>query len=75
VPTLPGEAAALGQILALGIRGGPGPVPPADLRAALRQVGLICHALGIDPQAPVDYDLAQMRTRPYLTGFFQGSAT
>jgi hypothetical protein len=75
VPTLPGEAAALGHILALGIRGGPGPVPPADLRAALRQVGLICYALGIDPEAPVVYDLAQMRTRPYLAAFFQGSAT
>jgi hypothetical protein len=75
VPTLPGEAAALGQILALGIRGGSGLVPPADLRAALRQVGLICHALGLHPQGPVDYDLAQMRTRPYLAGFFQGSAT
>jgi hypothetical protein len=75
VPTLPGEAAALGQILALGIRGGPGPVPPADLRAALRQVGLICRALDIDPAAPVDYDLAQMRTRPYLAAFFQGNAT
>ena len=75
VPTRQSEAAALGQILALGIRGGPGPVPPADLRAALRQVGLICRALDIDPAAPVDYDLAQMRRRPYLAGFFQGSAT
>jgi phosphoribosyl-ATP pyrophosphohydrolase len=75
VPTLPGEAAALGQILALGIRSGPGPVPAADLRAALRQVGLICRALDIDPAAPVDYDLAQMRTRAYLAAFFQSSAT
>jgi hypothetical protein len=74
VATLPGEAAALGRILALGIRDAPGQLPPADLRAALRQVGLICYALGIDPAAPVDYDLAQMRTRPYLAAFFQGSA-
>jgi hypothetical protein len=50
-------------------------VPAADLRAALRQVGLICRALDIDPAAPVDYDLAQMRTRAYLAAFFQSSAT
>ena len=73
----PEQAAALGEILALGLRSAPGPLPPADLRAALRQAGLTCRALGVDPGAAVDYDLAQMRTRPYLAAFFpaQGSGT
>src|SRR5579859_1214465 len=66
IPTLPGQAAARGQILARGIRSASGPVAPADLRATLRQVGRTCQALSIDPGALVDYDLAQMRARPYL---------
>src|SRR4051812_17822270 len=65
----PLEAAALGQILAVGLRGGAGPLAPSDLRAALRKVGLTCRTLGIAPAAPVAYDLAQMQTRPYLSGF------
>ena len=66
----PLEASALGQILAVGLRTGTAPLPPADLRAALRQVGLTCQTLGIDPAASIAYDLAQMRARPYLAAFF-----
>ncbi|MDQ2806189.1 MAG: hypothetical protein M3Z04_04605 [Chloroflexota bacterium] len=75
--SIPQQAAVLGQILAQGVRGGVGFVPPSDLRAALRQVGATCRALGISPTAGPAYDLAQMRTRSYMEPFFaaQGNGT
>ncbi len=71
------QAAALGVILAQGLRGGVGFVPPSDLRAVLRQVGATCRSLDIAPTLPAAYDLAQMRAQPYMTPFFtaQGSGT
>ena len=66
----PQQAAALGVILAQGVRGGVGFVPPSDLRAALRQVGATCRALKIPPTVGPAYDLAQMRARPYMAAFF-----
>lgn len=73
----PQQAAVLGGILAQGLRGGGGFVPPSDLRAALRQVGATCRVLKIPPTAGPAYDLAQMRARSYMEPFFaaQGNGT
>jgi phosphoribosyl-AMP cyclohydrolase len=42
----------------------------ATTHATLALVGQACHAGGIDPAGPVQHDLKELRSRPYLAEFF-----
>jgi hypothetical protein len=73
-PTTPAAAAGQGRELAAVLTHLAPPIATPILDTVLRQVATTCAALGVATAHVVEYDLAQMRERPYLTALFAGAA-